>query len=132
MTKEKLAKLIRHEGNEKRFSYKEVECLILRQYLGHLCGYAKVPLEHIWHNVNYLDIDWMHYIDIPVHGRLTFSGAIPREAGWWVGFDCGHFGDLIPYQPDLGGIYRDMNYVQSELEKLVDFMLGVKEDKTND
>jgi hypothetical protein len=40
---------------------------------------------------------------------------------WWFGFDCGHAGDLVPELAkqfpliaELGGVYRDRDYVVGE------------------
>lgn len=50
-----------------------------------LCGYVRVPEGHPAYR--------RHYDDIPVdiHGGLTFNKLSPE--GFWVGFDCGHYGD---------------------------------------
>lgn len=62
---------------------------------------------------------------------------------WWIGFDCGHYGDTKDYEkawevwkdnedilrrleedrnyaPDLGGAVRSLEYVQSECRSLID------------
>ena len=47
-----------------------------------------------------------------VHGSLTYSGdndgTYPVESNlWWLGFDCGHYGDG-----------RDLTYKQQEISHL--------------
>ena len=67
---------------------------------------------------------------ISVHGGLTYGGGTltdkPRGY-WWLGFDCGHAGDLMPYLNALRDgahlqisdeIYRDIDYVKNECAKL--------------
>lgn len=66
-----------------------LDCLIVRNRLGALCGYVGVPPEHVWHGIEYNECtgvkcdndedDW-HYECSPVgrvevHGGLTFSGS---------------------------------------------------------
>jgi hypothetical protein len=106
--------------------------------LGIWCGYVGVPEGHPWFGV---DAD---RIDADVHGGLTFAGmcdeGVPAaeaichvpapgepEHLYWLGFDCGHAYDLVPYaalvparfQIDLGSTtYRDLGYVRAECAKL--------------
>lgn len=93
--------------------------------MGHLCGYLGVPRNHPWYGLDYDDI----YAD--VHGGITFSrdsdeADYPMELppsvhAWWVGFDCAHYGDLVPnmpFSPLEGEVYRDRNFVFHELEDL--------------
>jgi hypothetical protein len=125
-------------------------CLIRRvEALGSLCGYVGVPEGHPWHGQDYDNVD------ADVHGGLTFAGAggggdeatsichkpEPDEPDtvYWLGFDCGHGGDLFPaMQSDYAqavammsaivggtgigrrssGAYRDLAYVKSELASL--------------
>ena len=111
-------------------------------------GYVGIPEGHPWHG--------MPYSSIPVrcHGGLTYSKLqnenvrhSPETAGhWWVGFDCGHSGDLVPGDKTLirdyfkgivspeveemiaqleedfrrDGIYRDVHYVKTEILRIVE------------
>lgn len=78
---------------------------ILRSAVGHLCGYVRVPDDH--------PIRWLPDIgfDFAVHGGLTWNGAADwLPPGHWLGFDCGHSGDLSPgglHEP--AGVREDVN-----------------------
>jgi hypothetical protein len=84
------------------------DCTIIRNGLGSLCGYVRVPDGHPWHGKHYDDID------AKVHGGLTFSGKLRADMdGWWIGFDCAHSGDLVPAMSLTfpGDTYRTFGYV---------------------
>lgn len=83
----------------------DLDCLIVRNRWGALCGYVGVPSDHFMHGADYNDVD------VSVHGGLTFADScddehpegichVPapgRDANvWWLGFDCGHFMDIQP------------------------------------
>lgn len=87
----------------------DLDCLIVRNHHGSLCGYVGCPPSHPWHGLDSFDDLW----DINVHGGLTFSGACDEDAPeghgichvpepgrpgdvWWLGFDCGHAWDVLP------------------------------------
>jgi hypothetical protein len=126
-------------------------CLIVRNRMGALCGYVGVPAGHPWHGKDYDDIgrydpkpedydpDW--YPD--VHGGLTFASGcshgdpaktichVPGDGEpddmWWLGFDCGHAGDLTNMAEDPAwrerwphpdDVYRDVEYVRGEVGRL--------------
>lgn len=126
-------KLIEQEGNTKQFEYKGYECLIFRakpDTLGHLCGYVKLPKTHKYFNKSYDNIQ------IEVHGGLTYSGMSETGGeyfteGYWIGFDCAHFGDLVPvmnnnfpsFLKEDNVPYRDMEYVEQEIKNMVDQLL---------
>lgn len=93
-----------------------LDCLIVRNHMGGLCGYVGVQPGHPWHGKQYDELgEWPE-----VHGGLTYSdfcmeGAedgpgvchIPepgRPANvWWLGFDCGHFMDFMPGMEEFKG-----------------------------
>jgi hypothetical protein len=97
--------------------------------LGFLNGYVGVPLNHKLSGEQYETLD-----NIYVHGGLTFSdygehlrNPIFDKNRWYFGFDTGHCGDFAPvmhynsfYDIDFGDIYRDMNYVKSNVVDLYD------------
>ena len=106
-----------------------LQCLILRSYMGNLCGYVRVPRGHPWHGKRYQQ----RGIDrrISVHGGITFSGCLGgrrMKRGHWFGFDCAHWCDLVPglmqhglYGPggaDTSSVYRDITYVRDECTSL--------------
>lgn len=89
----------------------DLDCLIVRNHNGALCGYVGTPPGHPWYGINFPEID------LPgegVHGGLSFSDfcADDQEEGWgichvpepgraanvwWVGFDCHHgLHDIAP------------------------------------
>ena len=95
-----------------------LDCLIVRNHGGALCGYVGVGPDHPWHGRSYSDAEEASYKAAPddpihVHGGLTFAGACAEsedpargichvaepgrpEHVWWFGFDCAHSGDLSP------------------------------------
>lgn len=125
-----------------RWTHRGVPCVALRNNLGNWCGYVAVPEGHPWHGRGYDDVP------AEVHGGLTYaeSGygddvryAVPEDpaeearwrlgAGrswWWLGYDCGHAGDLTPYSAGLhpnycgGDAYRDLDYVKRWTERLAE------------
>ena len=109
------------EEDRKEWVAHGLACEIMRApKLRHLCGYVGLPRTHPNFGDGYDDID------VDVHGGLTYAEegtAVTHSAGlWWVGFDCAHFGDLVPSSVDGGysddGVYRDMEYVTEETERL--------------
>ena len=119
MNREELLELIKQEGDQKEWVYKDYMCRISRNRLQALCGYVYLEKEDKFYNVDY------DSIQVSVHGGLTYANM---EGDYWViGFDCSHSGDLSPFLMDVQntyrhsmGIYRDMKYVQRECEFLVD------------
>lgn len=118
---------------EKIFEYKGHECVIVFNSLGFRCGYVSVN--------EYKDYDeW----NIDCHCGLTFSGPLPYDYGqkekYFIGFDCGHICDyqnkeqafkygliseteyyyLKNSSVDLGGVERDLEYVENECKKIVE------------
>lgn len=127
-----------------------LDCLIVRNHLGALCGYVGVPEGHPLFAKDDSAIDH----DLRVHGGLTFSSFCQEAHGeesharichvplpgrpdrvWWLGFDCAHLGDHIPsadsYRRGFDGsceTYKDISYVKTEcangLRKLAIAQLG--------
>ena len=132
MDVETLYKLIEKEGNYKEFEYKGFQCLILRiPNMLHLCGYVEmtpmmeIPLDAILN-------------ELQTHGTITYRGEMPDKDGFWIGFDCAHFMDIIPeiYKqfPEHYGNweYRDMEYVESILMFMVEQMLFIRRKMNNE
>lgn len=126
-----------HEASDKdgeryvlMFQHGGFDCMIIRN-LGHrkvghsvervgLCGYVKVPSGHKCYKKKYDAVNKKH--DFTVHWGLTYSGDRLDDGSWWLGFDCGHAGDLW-YVDDAfsgfsGDVYRDLEYAQEECRKL--------------
>lgn len=125
---------------EKDFVIDGFRCVIIGQRIGHRCGYVEIPTDHKYYGEDYDDID------IDVHGGWTYSeytyNNYPAEASdksWWIGFDCGHWGDSKDLEliksfgddkttemyikmeerfPDYGEI-RTLEYVENELVEAV-------------
>lgn len=120
------------EPNRKEWESNGFKCLIVRHdTAGFLCGYVGIPEGHPWHGVDYNDIE------AEVHGGLTFGdegdGERWPKGSYWVGFDCAHGGDLIPWTEPImlfargfshkehypdEDTYRDIVYVTNETESL--------------
>lgn len=112
-----------------------LDCLIVRNRLGALCGYVGVPSEH------------PYYVPCDVHGSLTYANTCqegPEDeavrhvpaAGrpsdvYWFGFDCAHAFDLAPGMRALVNYpaapcgsdgefetYRTVDYVRGECANL--------------
>lgn len=124
-----------NEPNIKEFEYKGFPCLIVRnESMGFLCGYIGISKDHPWYGEDYKDIP------VNVHGDLTFSkkggenDKWPNPELWWIGFDCGHSGDLIPYGNCFDRLfcqtfsvstgktdkYRNIKFVENQIKKLAD------------
>ena len=111
-----------------------LDCLIVRNGSGTLCGYVGVRLNHELFGTAYDDVE----SPLRVHGGLTFSDNEEEVGGgdyhpadiayklWWFGFDCSHSCDFSPvydYSPDARDgqgrkVYRDLAYVKAQVEGL--------------
>lgn len=102
-----------------------------KDWLGHFCAYVGIPKSHPYYGKSYDDME------LEVHGGITYAKEDPEKEIHWIGFDCAHFGDLIPgifehrqsggflhdiasEYGDAGEVYRDINYVKAECEKLAE------------
>lgn len=98
-------------------------CLALRNAtLGHWCGYVGLPPGHPWHGKGYEDL-----LSLPAHGGVNFVSKCDEGEGpdrvchvplpgepddvWWIGFDCGHYGDLSPGTLLLDRVLHDHGFV---------------------
>lgn len=132
-----------NEPDREDFRYKGVPCLILRNGVGALCGYAGVDSSHPLYEISENDAC------LSAHGGITYAGHcsepichVPLEGEtddiWWFGFDTAHYQDIVPdftkFMPftnaELGQSYKDMAYVRKEIEKLVDQLLKVATETT--
>jgi hypothetical protein len=124
---------------EEKWDYQGLQLIVTRADLGsaerfmkHRCGYVRVPPGHAWHGQSYDDIP------ASVHGGLTFSGLEPCThedgTGYWIGFDCAHFGDshFPPGDADAKrhnldifatGHYWTLPEVKAETQRLADQVL---------
>lgn len=115
-------------------------CIVRHPEMGHLCGYVRVPRK----SKAYRYPERRAEGKFTVHGGVTFYGKLRRATGGthrgkWVGFDCAHSGDAIPYMVAGGRrtgfasyssifheMYRDWNYVKLEVEALAQQIGRVK------
>lgn len=133
-----------------------LDCLIVRNGSGNLCGYVGVPEGHPFFLVGYSDCPPPVKCDVEalwcehspghvtnVHGGLTYSNLcaghichVP-EAGrpdrvWWLGFDTAHSGDVTPGYPEslralfANGTYKDVPYVKAECARLAEQLATVR------
>ena len=118
------------EPNREEFEHAGYKCLILRHpELGHLCGYVGVPRGHPCYGKHYDHLPYEDLLSVEVHGGLTFSQAGNGKtwpAGyWWLGFDCAHAWDLVPFMANIKGLessgtYKNFQYVKQETKGLTD------------
>lgn len=128
-------------------------CAIVRNPIaGSLCGYVRVSNKMAkklrqysravapvvrFGRTHYRPGHSRHGINnLGVHGGVTFSGQHWHKKmlqGYWVGFDCGHYNDLMPKMLDTlpdsiaqYGVYRDFSYVKSECVSLARQLKEVK------
>lgn len=130
------------EPNRVEFRRAGIPCIIHRGPIGVWCGYVGLPPGHPFHGQPY---DVANGVGVEVHGGLTYANkcdghichvAQPGESDdvWWLGFDCGHLDDLIPYMigyclkgaPSLGGVYRDQAYVTAETKRLAEHLAEIR------
>lgn len=85
---------------ERRWQAHGLDCAVaLVPAMGHRCGYVRLPENHVWHGYHHMDIE-----SIAVHGGVTFSGPHKQLGpGWWIGFDCAHYGDYVPGMATMTG-----------------------------
>ena len=94
-------------------------CAMRRNDFGSWCGYVGIPDEHPLYTHNFENLE------LEVHGGLSYSGykfkknnGIHKKAKpiWWFGFDCSHYGDLMPINPTtfFDGEYRNYEYTKKQ------------------
>ena len=108
------------------------EWMVLGNHMGYRCGYVRVMPDHPWHGKGYNDVQDASGDCPDCHGGLTFAAADKAcdkpgdDNGWWLGFDCGHWGDAPdPELPDYhesyfggGGEVRTQAYVEAQCRHL--------------
>ncbi len=92
------ADFLKYPDNEYLFEYHGYSCLARRNPMKAWCGYITLPKSHpdFENSDDYDSID-----DIYVHGGFTFS-----DSNGTFGFDCCHFGDIVP---NLFALHKLMN-----------------------
>lgn len=102
--------------------FSEMPAVAIRTWAGHWCGYVGVSKSHPLYETEDYEL-------FPtVHGGITFIShcplrdncvGLPNANLLWIGFDCGHYGDMSPSYLSRG-TYRDIDYVVSEILSLID------------
>lgn len=86
---------------------------------GHWCGYVQIPRDSPL-NTKIADA-WGWNVD--VHGGITNTHQ-DKDNFWWVGFDCGHYGDaLSPSAQTENRHYWTLREVKDETNRLVEQLL---------
>lgn len=74
-----------------------------------------------------------HTCEIEAHCGIDRARHIENDQErWWLGFDCGHSGDVIPKHPEMAehfACYRTIAYVERvtrDLARQLAAMTGVK------
>lgn len=154
------------------FKYKGYYCAVHRVlkrepceeevfYGGHLCGYVEVPKNNPYYK-KYFCID-IEDVDVCLdcHGGITYddkesfiSTLFNKPRDHWIGFDCGHSGDLIPsmelfkkshktqtsdymqqiknlYNNVFASEYRNISFCIKECMSLVDQLEHLKHENLN-
>lgn len=106
-----------------------LDCMIVRNPFGALCGYVGVDSSH-----RFFGEDYDKHYDLECHGGLTYSEDcqeggvvchVPEpgrpEKIWWFGFDCLHVDDFAPC--DIGmclntATYKTFEYVKAQVTSL--------------
>lgn len=144
-----------------KFTFKGYDCKIIRVFAvdgpeespimfgGHLCGYVKIPNNHVTYCKHYDDIN------VDVHGGLTYR-KMENEKDYWIGFDCAHSRDIIPSiahfcktdlhmiekmppipegfekHPLFNPIYRNLEFCINECKSMVDQLIELQYKKDED
>ena len=123
---------------ESIFHYKDFQCAVVFQMLGHRCGYVKIPL---WHPM--YEKDYYEFNNIKCHGGITYGshtllGKVYRS-GWWIGFDCAHIDDAPDSQSMLkyfnknieeqrhSGYVKTLDFCRQECKNIVDQLIQMVE-----
>lgn len=102
-----------YQASVKRQFIREPFSLVESYFGGYLCGYVRIHEEHPYYMKKLRDIP------ISCHGGITFCNL--RDEDFWIGFDCSHFGDLVPtWQHKRGDVKESLkNIIMSEAFKKI-------------
>lgn len=98
-------------------------CVVRRALsTGALCGYVALPKGHPFRRMSGLELP------VEAHGGVTYSEQM--GADFYIGFDCAHYQDLMPYlRAQLSrtgftgqvlelGSYRDLEFAIRQCERV--------------
>lgn len=101
-----------------------LDCLIVRNHSGALCGYVGLPEGHKYFEEHYQNIR------IDVHGGITYSSPKCTTDSiefdkllYWIGFDCSHSWDYSPmfdYNFESVEQYKNIEYVKNEINSMIE------------
>lgn len=105
-------------------------CLIHRHpWMGHLCGYiGSKRRRDVWKRNKVGRCD-----ELVIHGGITFGpgdlNILPKimDNIWWIGFDCAHNGDIMPYSVTYSvnrkytehDAYKNISFVKKQIYGLI-------------
>lgn len=105
---------------------------IIKRVESTLEGYVGIPINHVYLTMED-DEDSLHsfHYDIDVHGGISRAEYNEYRTIYFLGFDCGHLSDFIPYGKLREGDghvyrsfgrpqdYRNIEYVKNEIYNLI-------------
>lgn len=91
----------------------------------HHCGYVALPADLA--DKDFVGYGSGEYVDISVHGGVTYQDALPQLEGKIViGFDCAHAGDKTKYSYiDDNDVWRDEQYCTDECESMAKQLMAM-------
>ncbi len=99
---------------------------IIKRVGSTLEGYVGIPINHPYLMIEDDDDSLHHYhYDLDVHGGITRAKYNEDRTVYFLGFDCGHLSDFIPYLEDghrsfgRPQDYRNIEYVKNEIYHLI-------------
>lgn len=133
------------EPDRVEFKHAGFDCLLNRNQMGAWCGYVGLPATHPLYKTHYQEVE-----NLSGYGGLTFGalcggeichvGDVPGEALYWLGFDCAHYGDLVPGmilcdekihqqfgfpRRDRECVYRDVHYAREQTKLLAEELQNI-------
>lgn len=107
--------------------------MVVLNAMGFRCGYVHLPDGHPWMGLDPANVP------ADAHGGINFAGAYPADQldngdgvppGWWIGFDCGHYGDapepeVWPHPEEYALLWGDGHiWTTDEVADMVEFLAG--------
>lgn len=94
-------------------------CRVKRNHTGAFCGYVRLLKLHKFYNSHY---DELNEENIEVHGGVTWNGPLDELPGFFVGFDCAHAYDTMPYHKGIfmpgPSTYKNLHFVKEQVKAL--------------